>query len=90
MTWIHPDSPSASLCPEDRLAAWSPRRWQVAAVAGGVSVGRGGYLGMNCCLREGVRVGRFAVVGMGGVVVRDVGDELVVAGNPARPLRSGR
>jgi acetyltransferase-like isoleucine patch superfamily enzyme len=46
------------------------------------------YLGMGVRVLLGVTVGRGAVVGAGAVVRRDVAPHTVVAGVPARPLRS--
>jgi acetyltransferase-like isoleucine patch superfamily enzyme len=45
-------------------------------------------IGCNAVLLPGVVVHRGAVVGAGSVVTRDIGPGVVVAGNPARPLRT--
>ena len=50
------------------------------------------YIGTGAVLRQGehnnkLRIGRGAIVGMGAVVLKDVGDGEVVAGNPARVIR---
>lgn len=45
------------------------------------------WIGANAVILPGVRVGRFAVVGAGAVVTRDVPDYAVVAGNPARVIK---
>ena len=37
-------------------------------------------------IRERCRIGRFAVVGAGAVVIKDVPDGAIVAGNPARVI----
>jgi len=58
-----------------------------AALAGGVTVGLGSHVGVGACVRQGVQIGRNAIVGAGAVVVHDVPDEVVVAGNPARILK---
>ena len=47
-------------------------------------VGRGATLGANCTVVCGHNVGRFAFVGAGAVVTRDVPDHGLVLGNPAR------
>jgi UDP-perosamine 4-acetyltransferase len=59
-----------------------------AALAGRVCVGAGSHVGIGACVRQGIHIGRDVVVGAGAVVVRDVADGLVVAGVPARVLRS--
>jgi UDP-2-acetamido-3-amino-2,3-dideoxy-glucuronate N-acetyltransferase len=48
------------------------------------SVEDGATIGANATLVAPVRVGRFAVVGAGAVVTRDVPARAIVAGNPAR------
>lgn len=47
-------------------------------------VGRGATLGANCTIVCGASVGRFAFVGAGAVVTRDVKDHALVTGVPAR------
>ena len=47
-------------------------------------VGYGAAVGGGAVLLPGVRVGRFALVGSGAVVTRDVPERGIVAGNPAR------
>jgi len=46
-------------------------------------------LGAQVLIIGDIRVGNNVVVGAGSVVVRDVPDNCVVAGNPAREIRSG-
>ena len=47
-------------------------------------VGRGASLGANCTVVCGVTIGRYAFVGAGAVVARDVPDFALVVGVPAR------
>jgi NDP-sugar pyrophosphorylase family protein len=46
------------------------------------------FIGMNCIILKGVTIGRNSVVGAGSVVVQNVPPNVVVAGNPARVIRS--
>jgi UDP-perosamine 4-acetyltransferase len=59
-----------------------------ACLAGGVVVGSRACIGANSVIREGVRIGDGTVVGAGAAVVKDVPAGVVVAGVPARILRS--
>ncbi len=52
-----------------------------------VTIGDRAFIGARAFIMPGVRIGRGAVVGAGSVVTRDVSDQAVVAGNPARPIR---
>lgn len=56
-------------------------------VAGNVRIGAGCYVGGGSVLREGIEIGDGALVGLGSTVVRSVPPGVVVAGNPAKPLR---
>ncbi len=47
-------------------------------------VAYGAAVGGGAVVLPGVRIGRFALVGSGAVVTRDVPDHAIVAGNPAR------
>ncbi len=58
--------------------------WEVAPIR----VRHGAALGANSTILPGVTVGRWAMVGSGAVVTRDVADYELVVGNPARRLGS--
>lgn len=47
-------------------------------------VKRGATLGANCTIVCGVTIGRYAFIGAGAVVTKDVPDHALVVGNPAR------
>jgi acetyltransferase-like isoleucine patch superfamily enzyme len=51
-------------------------------------VKRGASIGSGATLLCGITIGENALIGAGSVVVRDVPPDMVVAGNPARPIRS--
>jgi sugar O-acyltransferase (sialic acid O-acetyltransferase NeuD family) len=56
-------------------------------LGGSVHIGRTAYLGAGALVRETLRIGAGALVGMGSVVLRDVPPGEVWAGNPARCLK---
>lgn len=45
------------------------------------------YLGANICIIGDIRIGNNVTVGAGTVVVKDVPDNCVVVGNPARIIK---
>ena len=47
-------------------------------------VGRGATIGANATIVCGVTIGRYALIGAGAVVTQDVGNHVLVVGNPAR------
>ena len=49
-------------------------------------VGRGATIGANATIVCGVAIGRYAMIGAGAVVTRDVPDFALVVGNPARRI----
>ncbi|PTX21453.1 succinyltransferase-like protein [Pontibacter mucosus] len=51
-------------------------------------VEEGASIGSSVTILCGVRIGRKAIVGAGSVVTRDVPDNAVVAGNPAKVIKS--
>ena len=56
-------------------------------LAGNVSVGEYSYLGLNVVVREGVSIGSHSIIGMGSVVHKDIEDDMIAMGNPARPMK---
>ena len=67
-----------AITPEGRLK--SADDWQITPTL----VREGASLGAGSVIRCGVTIGRFALVGAGAVVTRDVPDFALVYGNPAR------
>jgi UDP-2-acetamido-3-amino-2,3-dideoxy-glucuronate N-acetyltransferase len=58
--------------------------WQVAPTV----VQRGASIGTGATILGGVQIGPRAIVGAGSVVTRDVPADTIVAGNPARIIRT--
>lgn len=57
-----------------------------AHLAGNVEIGSRAWFGIGAVARQGIRIGADAVIGAGSVVIRDVPNNVTVAGNPAREL----
>lgn len=57
-----------------------------ANLAGGVQVGVGSWVGIGASVKQLINIGNYAVIAAGAAVTRDVLDEQIVAGVPARPL----
>lgn len=55
---------------------------------GGAHVKELARIGANCTILPGVTIGRNSLIGAGSVVVKDVPDNTVVVGNPARVIKS--
>ncbi len=58
-----------------------------AVLAGNIEVGKGAHIGLGAQVIQGVRIGSNAVVGAGSIVLKDVPDNTIVVGNPARFLK---
>ncbi len=58
-----------------------------SVVGANVHVGKGVHVGSNATIKEKINIGDYAVIGAGAVVVNDVPENSIVAGNPAKVLR---
>ena len=56
-------------------------------LGGASAVGVGSYVGMGSLVLEKIKIGNWSIVGMGSVVYKDVPDEVIALGNPARVAR---
>lgn len=61
----------------------------LAMLGGSVRVGRNAWIAPGAIVREGKSIGGGATVGLGAVVTKDVAENDVVAGVPAKSMRAG-
>lgn len=55
-------------------------------LAGNVSVGENSFIGANTVVKQGVNIGKNVTIGAGSVVLKDIPDNEIWVGNPARKL----
>jgi sugar O-acyltransferase (sialic acid O-acetyltransferase NeuD family) len=58
-----------------------------AVLAGNVSIGQNSFIGANSVIKQGVSIGNNVIVGAGSVVLKDIPDNELWAGNPAKKLQ---
>lgn len=61
---------------------------EVLGSCGKVTIGNNVFIGMNSVILKGVTIGNNVIVGAGSLVNKDIPDNCVVAGNPARVIMS--
>ena len=64
------------------------RDGEVFGSAGKVTIGNNVFVGMNTVILKGVTIGDNVIIGAGSLVNKDIPDNCVVAGNPARVIMS--
>ena len=45
------------------------------------------FLGLHCATKQGIKIGNYSVIGMGGIVLNDVPENVVMAGVPAKKIK---
>ena len=59
-------------------------------LAGGVHIGEGAFIGIGASIIHGIRVGQWTTIGGGTVVLKDMPDNIIAVGVPARILNGGQ
>lgn len=57
-------------------------------IGGNSSIGENSYIGMGAMVKENTLIGNNVIIGMGSVVYKDISDNIIALGNPARPMRA--
>lgn len=55
-------------------------------LGGGTIIGEGTYIALNVCVRDHTSIGKNVIVSAGSAVLRDIPDDVIVQGNPARVM----
>lgn len=71
VTFTNDKSPRSKVYPEEFLRT---------------TVHKGASIGANATILPGIKIGKFAMIGAGAVVTKDVPDNVTVVGNPAREI----
>lgn len=58
-----------------------------AVLCGGVQVGRFTHIGANSTVKQQLKIGDNCIIGMGSVVVKNIGDRVVAYGVPCREVK---
>ena len=58
-----------------------------ATLAGNVTIGEGTFIGANSTIIQGITIGKNCIIGAGSVVLKNVDDNTVMVGNPAKFLK---
>lgn len=59
-------------------------------IAGHSSIGRNTYIGLNVPVRDRINIGEGSIISMGSVVQRDIPDNVIAMGNPARAMKENK
>jgi sugar O-acyltransferase (sialic acid O-acetyltransferase NeuD family) len=57
------------------------------SISGTCTIGERVYIGVSAPIKEHISIGNDSIIGMGAVVLRDIPENVVALGNPARPMR---
>ena len=66
----------------------TPIYYQGHSQAKKVIIKRGAWIGANVIILPGVEIGKNAIIGAGSVVTKNIPDNVIVAGNPAKLIRN--
>jgi sugar O-acyltransferase (sialic acid O-acetyltransferase NeuD family) len=61
-----------------------------ATVCGNVTIGECSYVGAGAVIKQGISIGSHVMIGAGAVVIKDIPDNCMAVGNPARIIKEGK
>ncbi len=56
-------------------------------ISGAVHIGDGTYIAVGTLVKQGITIGSDSVVGMGSIVLKDIPENVIALGNPARAMK---
>ena len=81
--------PNTIIVDNDGHNAWPPRqRWTTSGKSEEIIIENDVWIGMNCIILKGVRIGAGSIISAGSVVINNVDENSLYAGNPAKKIKS--
>ena len=81
--------PNTMIIDHDGHQAWPPEaRWTNSGNSKEIIIENDVWIGMNCIILKGVKIGSGSVIAAGSVVISDLESNAVYGGNPARKIKS--
>ena len=80
--------PNTIIMDYDGHPAWPPEeRWTKSGHTAEITIESDVWIGMNCIILKGVRIGSGSIVAAGSIVITDVESNSIYAGNPAKKIK---
>jgi len=57
-------------------------------ISGAVNIGELSFLGIGATIIQGIKIGKNVTIGAGSVVIKDIPDNVIAVGNPAKIIKS--
>ena len=57
-------------------------------ISGTVSIGELSFIGIGATIIQGIKIGKNVTIGAGSVVIKDIPDNVIALGNPAKIVKS--
>jgi len=81
--------PNTIIVDHDGHVAWPPsERWIKQAPGENIVIENDVWIGMNCIVLKGVKIGSGSIIAAGSIVISDVEPNCLYAGNPAKKIKS--
>jgi len=81
--------PNTIIVDNDGHNAWPPReRWTTSGRSEEIIIENDVWIGMNCTILKGVKIGTGSIISAGSVVISNVEANSLYAGNPAEKIKS--
>ena len=81
--------PNTIIVDNDGHNAWPPReRWTTSGKSEDIIIENDVWIGMNCIILKGVKIGTGSIIAAGSVVISNVDANSLYAGNSALKIKS--
>lgn len=81
--------PNTIIIDHDGHQAWPPEvRWTNNGMTKEIIIENDVWIGMNCIILKGVRIGCGSIIAAGSIVIQDVEANSLYSGNPARKIKN--